>query len=128
MYLVWSNINKIITKSLQARDFSKIQPGWMRNPTLVKMHEAMGGDIKSGIVGGDEAVPHSHPHQVGLFIDDMYFCGGSLICKFSQSVLFIVDKSMHCSFFVKKWRKFQNLCNESKEIAKENEKKILTGF
>ena len=53
----------------------------MRNPTLVKMHEAMHGGIKSGIVGGDEAAPHSHPHQVGLFIDDMYFCDGSLICK-----------------------------------------------
>ena len=57
-------------------DISKYKPGWMRNPTLVKMHE---GD-KSGIIGGHEAVPHSHPHQVGLFIDDMYFCGGSLIC------------------------------------------------
>ena len=68
----------------QARDLSKYKPGWMRNPTLVKMHEAMHGGIKSGIVGGDEAVPHSHPHQVGLFIDDMYFCGGSLICKFNS--------------------------------------------
>lgn len=31
------------------------------------------------IVGGVEAVPHSWPHQVGLFIDDMSFCSGSLI-------------------------------------------------
>ncbi|KAK7066348.1 hypothetical protein SK128_015608, partial [Halocaridina rubra] len=31
------------------------------------------------IVGGIEAVPHSWPHQVALFIDGMYFCGGSLI-------------------------------------------------
>nr|XP_027212625.1 chymotrypsin BI-like [Penaeus vannamei] len=31
------------------------------------------------IVGGTEAVPHSWPHQVALFIDGMYFCGGSLI-------------------------------------------------
>ncbi|XP_037799781.1 chymotrypsin BI-like [Penaeus monodon] len=31
------------------------------------------------IVGGTEATPHSWPHQVALFIDDMYFCGGSLI-------------------------------------------------
>merc|ERR1712051_766263 len=69
----------LVATIVSARDFSKIQPGWMRNPTLVKMHEAMGGNIKSGIVGGNEAVPHSHPHQVGLFIDDMYFCGGSLI-------------------------------------------------
>ena len=78
----------LVATIVSARDFSKIKPGWMRNPTLVKMHEAMHGDIKSGIVGGDEAVPHSHPHQVGLFIDDMYFCGGSLICKFSKYVLY----------------------------------------
>ncbi|XP_063599850.1 chymotrypsin BII-like [Penaeus indicus] len=26
-----------------------------------------------------EAIPHSWPHQAALFIDDMYFCGGSLI-------------------------------------------------
>jgi len=31
------------------------------------------------IVGGIEATPNSWPHQVALFIDDMYFCGGSLI-------------------------------------------------
>jgi len=38
------------------------------------------GPVKSGrIVGGNEAAPHSYPHQVALFIDDMYFCGGSLI-------------------------------------------------
>merc|ERR550519_268000 len=31
------------------------------------------------IVGGSEATPHSFPHQAALFIDNMYFCGGSLI-------------------------------------------------
>ncbi|KAA0202996.1 hypothetical protein HAZT_HAZT010845 [Hyalella azteca] len=31
------------------------------------------------IVGGEEAVPHSYPWMVALFIDDMYFCGGSII-------------------------------------------------
>ncbi|XP_037799897.1 chymotrypsin BII-like [Penaeus monodon] len=31
------------------------------------------------IVGGTEAVPHSWPHQAALFVDFMYFCGGSLI-------------------------------------------------
>merc|ERR1712110_1079437 len=69
----------LVIAVVSARDLSKYKPGWVRNPTLVKIHEAMHGGIKSGIVGGDEAVPHSHPHQVGLFIDDMYFCGGSLI-------------------------------------------------
>jgi len=38
------------------------------------------GPVKSSrIVGGTEAVPHSWPHQVALFIDGMYFCGGSII-------------------------------------------------
>lgn len=31
------------------------------------------------IVGGQEATPHAWPHQVALFIDNTYFCGGSLI-------------------------------------------------
>ncbi|XP_069970812.1 brachyurin-like [Penaeus vannamei] len=40
------------------------------------------GSPKTGgtrIVGGTEAVPHSWPHQVALFVDFLYFCGGSLI-------------------------------------------------
>merc|ERR1711993_192520 len=68
-----------------------------RNPTLVKIHEAMHGGIKSGIVGGDEAVPHSHPHQVGLFIDDMYFCGGSLI---SQDYVLTAAHCCDGAFFI----------------------------
>jgi len=40
------------------------------------------GPVRSSrIVGGVEAKPHSWPHQVALFIDDMYFCGGSLISE-----------------------------------------------
>jgi secreted trypsin-like serine protease len=35
----------------------------------------------SKIVGGVEAAPHEFPWQVGLFIDDMYFCGGSVISE-----------------------------------------------
>merc|ERR1712243_143533 len=33
------------------------------------------------IVGGSEVTPHAYPWQVGLFIDDMYFCGGSIISE-----------------------------------------------
>ena len=60
---------------------SKYKPGWMRNPTLMKLH-GMHGCAVSGIVDENEATPHSHPHQVALFIDDMYFCGGSIVCEF----------------------------------------------
>ena len=35
----------------------------------------------SRIVGGTEVIPHSFPHQVAMFIDGSFFCGGSLICK-----------------------------------------------
>ena len=31
------------------------------------------------IVGGDEATPHQYPWMAALFIDDKWFCGGSLI-------------------------------------------------
>ena len=33
------------------------------------------------IVGGFEAEPNQWPWQVALFIDDAYFCGGSLISE-----------------------------------------------
>merc|ERR1711992_74205 len=87
----------LVITVVSARDFSKIKPGWMRNPTLVKIHEAVHGGIKSGIVGGDEAVPHSHPHQVGLFIDDMYFCRGSLI---SQEYVLTAAHCCDGAFFI----------------------------
>ncbi|KAK7071888.1 hypothetical protein SK128_021709 [Halocaridina rubra] len=41
--------------------------------------EPNGPPRNSRIVGGTEAVPHAWPHQVALFIDNLYFCGGSLI-------------------------------------------------
>ena len=31
------------------------------------------------IVGGDEATPHQYPWMAALFIDDKWFCGGTLI-------------------------------------------------
>ena len=59
---------------------SKIQPGWMRNPTLVRLHnDLLKAGFDSRIVGGNEVEPHSYPHQVAIFIDGFYFCGGSLI-------------------------------------------------
>jgi len=31
------------------------------------------------VVGGWEAIPHQYPWMAALFIDDMYFCGGSIL-------------------------------------------------
>ena len=65
-------------------DRSHYRPGWQRNPTLVKMHEKYNEEnVLNGsrIVGGTEVIPHSFPHQVAMFIDGSFFCGGSLICK-----------------------------------------------
>ena len=31
------------------------------------------------IVGGQQTEPHERPWQVALFIDDFYFCGGSIL-------------------------------------------------
>ena len=41
-------ISILTIAAVQGGDISKYKPGWMRNPTLVKMHK---GD-KSGIIGG----------------------------------------------------------------------------
>ena len=70
----------------------------MRNPTLVKLHE-MHGNTRSGIVGGDEAIPHSHPHQVALIVDNAYFCGGSLICEFLVYSFLFLDLSTYQTLF-----------------------------
>ena len=67
------------TADLQITNLDK--PGWMRIPALVNLHEKFhqNSTFDSKIVGGNEATPHSYPHQVGIFIDGGFFCGGSLI-------------------------------------------------
>jgi len=40
-----------------------------------------GAKLNSRIVGGQNAAPHQFPWQVGIFMDNSYFCGGSIICK-----------------------------------------------
>jgi len=49
------------------------------------------------IVGGSQATPHQFPWQVGIFMDDSYFCGGSIICKFDSIILsyFRITFSLH---------------------------------
>ena len=73
-------IFKIIGSESFKYNSSKIQPGWRRNPTLVRLHnDLLKAGFDSRIVGGNEVEPHSYPHQVAIFIDGFYFCGGSLI-------------------------------------------------
>lgn len=41
-----------------------------------------GPNIRPRIVGGQEAVPHAYPYQVGIyvtFVGKKDFCGGSLV-------------------------------------------------
>lgn len=45
------------------------------------VHPMMRTTPTGKIVGGDEAVPHSAPHQVALTINGGSFCGGSIIGK-----------------------------------------------
>ena len=33
-------------------------------------------EVDNRIVGGEEVIPHSAPHQVALLIDEQFFCGG----------------------------------------------------
>jgi len=83
----------LITASIPDR--SHYRPGWQRNPTLVKMHEKYNEEnVLNGsrIVGGTEVIPHSFPHQVAMFIDGSFFCGGSLI---SEN---IVITAAHCMY------------------------------
>merc|ERR1712170_283209 len=58
----------------EPRDMSK----YIRKDLLFKPQTAA-PNPSGRIVGGSEVTSHSVPHQVGLFIDDMYFCGGSII-------------------------------------------------
>merc|ERR1711892_1415662 len=55
-----------------------------RLPGYKKGTESMAGEcgIPGGmdrIVGGAEATPHSYPWMAALFVDDAWFCGGTLI-------------------------------------------------
>lgn len=64
------------------RDLSKFQDRRVLYPSLSRKPLTPAPTLPEGrIVGGQEAVPNSWPHQVALFIDDAYFCGGSLISE-----------------------------------------------
>jgi secreted trypsin-like serine protease len=84
----------------KVRDLSKFKPKYPKFATpfsnlKAKLHKPTSTIKRTGvhdlravcgkpgpaerIVGGTEATPHQYPWQVALFIDDLYFCGGSLI-------------------------------------------------
>merc|ERR1711936_757637 len=55
-----------------------------RLPGYKKGSKSMAGECgipgnKDRIVGGEEATPHSYPWMAALFVDDTWFCGGTLI-------------------------------------------------
>merc|ERR1712088_54732 len=55
-----------------------------RLPGYKKGSKSMAGECgipgpKDRIVGGSEATPHSYPWMAALFVDDTWFCGGTLI-------------------------------------------------
>ena len=59
-------------------------PTTERLPGFKKGTKSMAGEcgIPGGmerIVGGEEATPHSYPWMAALFVDDQWFCGGTLI-------------------------------------------------
>ena len=39
----------------------------------------LAGGQGARIVGGEEAAPHSFPWMAALFVDEKWFCGGTLI-------------------------------------------------
>lgn len=42
------------------------------------------------IVGGDEVVPNSVPHQAALKIDQTYFCGGKKMRPHSAAIMILL--------------------------------------
>ena len=51
-----------------------------------------GSDLR--IVGGEEAVPHSFPSAVAVFIDDIAFCGGTIVGE-SEMICLLTISSIY---------------------------------
>lgn len=55
-------------------------PGYKKGTKSMAYECGLAGpDPPTRIVGGQEATPHSFPWMAALFIDEKYFCGGTLI-------------------------------------------------
>jgi len=57
---------------------TEMMPGYKKGTKSFAAECGVGGG-SGRIVGGAEATPHSYPWMAALFIDDSWFCGGSLI-------------------------------------------------
>ena len=81
----WDGVNDAAREAYRA----KLQAGFTLPPRgslpgYKAGTRSMAGDCgmpgpNSRIVGGEEATPHQYPWMAALFIDDKWFCGGSLI-------------------------------------------------
>lgn len=58
-------------------DWTKIQP----DAAYVNPLSNVSSSVSPRVVGGREVYPNSKPYQVGLIIDGVQFCGGSLISR-----------------------------------------------
>lgn len=79
-------ISKRTSAELELRKLiAKMHPSQHKTQSLPKTKSfkevcgIQGNTIAPHIVGGSEANPHQFPWQVGIFMDDSYFCGGSII-------------------------------------------------
>jgi len=80
----WKFRHPTVTPNPRAKPFAAFNNVPAVKPPAVRGTKAVAncGQSKSTkIVGGNEVTPHEYPWQVGLFIDDMYFCGGSIISE-----------------------------------------------
>lgn len=70
-----------------------------------------GAKYKTQIAGGQNAAPHQFPWQVGIFMDNSYFCGGSIICKNIYWNVTVLDNSCHkWRFYFISWRMDHDCC------------------
>merc|ERR1712121_599358 len=58
---------------------SERHPGYKKGTRSFAGEGGVAGEKEGRIVGGEEATPHSYPWMAALFVDDKWFCGGTLI-------------------------------------------------
>jgi len=79
----WDSVNDLpqdVLRSImnQEPQSSERHPGYRKGTKSMAGECGVPGN-KERIVGGEEATPHSFPWMAALFVDDTWFCGGSLI-------------------------------------------------